>query len=302
MDITPAALRALQTQFSGLFQSGYDSVEPFYQQVATVVPSSTKSNTYGWMASIPGMREWIGERVVNNLAAHDFTIKNKRFENTVGVDRDDWEDDNLGVYKPMFTMLGYEARKFPDDVIVALLKTGHAALCFDGQNFFDTDHPQDLNDAASPVYQNYWASGKAFTADNLFDVIRTMQEYKGANGRPLRVRPTHVVHAPKLQQTVKEVLEAERDAAGATNVARGILRSMQIDELAGSGEDDAWYVADLSKPIKPLVWQNRRAAKLTPLTKDDDPNVFMNNTFLWGVDARGNGGYGLPFLIAKAKP
>lgn len=48
------------------------------------------------------MREWIGEREVQALAAYDYLIKNKKFEMTIGVPRDDIEDDKYGVYTPLF--------------------------------------------------------------------------------------------------------------------------------------------------------------------------------------------------------
>lgn len=48
---------------------------------------------YAWLGDIPGMREWIGDREVQNLTASDYTIKNKDFELTVGVDRNAIEDD-----------------------------------------------------------------------------------------------------------------------------------------------------------------------------------------------------------------
>ena len=44
------------------------------------------------------MREWIGDREIQNLSASDYTIKNKDYELTVGVDRNDIEDDTLGIY------------------------------------------------------------------------------------------------------------------------------------------------------------------------------------------------------------
>ncbi|MBK8441741.1 MAG: Mu-like prophage major head subunit gpT family protein [Rhodobacter sp.] len=103
--------------------------------------SGSRDETYGWIGNLPAMREWIGQRVVNNLSAYGFTITNRKFELTVSVGREDIEDDRLGTFKPAFAEMGGMARRHPDELIFELLKNGFTSPCFDGQNFFDTDHP-----------------------------------------------------------------------------------------------------------------------------------------------------------------
>lgn len=57
------------------------------------------------------------------------------------MDRDDIETDNLGIYTPLFTEMGRSTGEEWDMMVFAALKNGFSALCYDGQNFFDTDHP-----------------------------------------------------------------------------------------------------------------------------------------------------------------
>ena len=141
MRITTANLEALRVGYKTNFQSGLGMAKPQYTSVATTVPSSTKENTYGWLGKFPKIREWLGDRVIHNLMEHDYAIKNKSFELTIGVDRDDIKDDNLGIYKPLFEEMGMSAAAHPDELVFPLLKNGFATECYDGQNFFDTDHP-----------------------------------------------------------------------------------------------------------------------------------------------------------------
>jgi phage major head subunit gpT-like protein len=141
MIITAASVTALMTGYRKDYQSGISSAAPQYLEVATVVPSSTKSNTYGWLGQFPKFREWIGDRVIKNMAAHGYTITNKHWESSVGVNRDDIEDDNIGVYSPLFQEMGRASTVQPDELVFPLLKDGFNQLCYDGQNFFDTDHP-----------------------------------------------------------------------------------------------------------------------------------------------------------------
>lgn len=141
MLITPAQLAALQTAFKAHFQTGLGMAKPQYLEVATVIPSNTASNTYGWMGGWPGFREWIGDRQLKSLKSKAYQIANKTFESSVSVPRDDIEDDNLGIYSAMFQEMGRATQVFPDELIWPTLASGFTTECYDGQYYFDTDHP-----------------------------------------------------------------------------------------------------------------------------------------------------------------
>jgi phage major head subunit gpT-like protein len=93
------------------------------------------------MGKLPRVREWIGPRVIQNISESDYAIREKAFELTVGVDRDDIETDNLGIYSTLFEAIGEATIMDPEQMIWDLLKNGFATNCYDGQFFFDTDHP-----------------------------------------------------------------------------------------------------------------------------------------------------------------
>lgn len=54
-----------------------------------------------------------------------------------------------------------------------------------------------------------------------------------------------------------------------------------------------WYLLDISRVLKPLIWQPRRMPKLVPLDRETDKNVFFEKRFVYGIDGRGAAGYGL---------
>lgn len=140
MQITPSSLRALSQGFQAHFLQGINAVEPQWKELAMVVNSTTKIENYGWMKDLPGMREWIGDRVVHNLEAAVYQIINKHFEHTIGVDRTDIDDDQLGLYANRFAMQGEIAGAHPNTLIFETLLAGFATKGMDGQYFFDTDH------------------------------------------------------------------------------------------------------------------------------------------------------------------
>ena len=159
MIITPAVIKALFTGFNKNFQDGLKQADSQYQQLATVTNSTSASTTYGWLGQVPNLREWVGDRSVRDMQAHGYAIVNKHFESTVGVNRDDIEDDNIGVYGPLMQEMGLAAGRHPDLQVFDLLKQGEVQVCYDGQPFFDTEHP---------VYANTDGTGAATLTSNLF--------------------------------------------------------------------------------------------------------------------------------------
>ncbi len=157
--ITNAVLNALRTTFRSDFQAAYTAADAasFWREVATEVPSTTASNTYGWLGDFPALREWIGDRAVKDMKEHSYQVTNKEYEATVSVPRAAIEDDELGVYRPMMAEMGNAAARHPDQLVAALIKAGDATLCYDGQNFFDTDHP---------VAPNHDGTGVAVSVSN----------------------------------------------------------------------------------------------------------------------------------------
>lgn len=215
MLINAANLAALRTGFSTAFQSGLSQASTMHTRVATPVTSTQKEQKYGWLGKVPNVREWVGPRAVQNLSQHDYAIKEKPWELTIAVDRDDIETDNLGIYGPMFTEMGQSTGAKWDQLVFALLKTGFTTECYDGQNFFDTDHP-------------------------VLD----------ADGNPTTVANTD------------------------------------------GGAGTPWFLLDVSRALKPIILQKRRDFTFAAKDKLTDDNVFDNNEFVYGADARGNVGFG----------
>lgn len=296
MIINQANLAALFTAYSAAFQQAFDGTPTSWEQIATLVPSTTSENNYPWLGQTTQFREWIGDRVIQNLAAHNYTIRNKPFENTVSVKRDAIEDDQYGAYTPLMTQLGQDAKEHPDLLIYDLVRQGFDHQCYDGQYFFDTDHPvgkpgaqvsvsnfqggsgrpwflldttraikpfllqkrRDYNFVAKTdpkdenvfqraehvygvdarlnvgfgLWQLAFASREPLAAAAFNDLYAQMQSVKGDHGRPLGIRPKLLVVAPQDRAPALEVVKAERNAAGATNINRDVVDVLTVPWLA----------------------------------------------------------------------
>lgn len=75
------------------------------------------------------------------MKVYGYTINNKTYEGTVAITRDDFEDDNLGVYTPLFQEMGRAAAAQPDELVFTALRDGNKTDCYDGKHFFDSEHP-----------------------------------------------------------------------------------------------------------------------------------------------------------------
>lgn len=152
--VTPGLLKTQGITHLGSFQRGLGRAPTEHLAVAMVVRSSTGANEYGWLGKFPSVREWLGPRVVQNLKGFGYTIKNRDWELTIAVDRNDVEDDNTGLYAPMFEEMGQSTSAKACQLVFDLLKNGFTTQCYDGQFFFDTDHPVILEDGTDGTYSN----------------------------------------------------------------------------------------------------------------------------------------------------
>ncbi len=211
MIINAETLEGIYIAFNAVFNQAFQSTETWYERVAMTVPASTRIIDYKFLLDFPMMQEWLGDRQIKSLAGQAYMVQSKDWESTIEVDRNDIEDDQLGLFSPIVSALAQEAKKHPDHLIAELLKKGATIDCYDGTSFFNAAHPV----------------GTA-TVPNLAD---------------------------------------------------------------GSGT--AWYLLDISRAIKPFIFQQRRGVQLMRMDRPDDENVFMRKKYRYGVDYRGAAAYGL---------
>lgn len=140
MIVNRESLAGITTGFTALFNNAFSATESHLDKIATVLTSISAEEVHGWIGNFPGMREWVGDRHIGNPEAFSYNIKNRTFESTFAVSREDIEDDKIGMYSPTATQIGELAKTHPDELLFELLKNGFARRCYDGQYFFDTDH------------------------------------------------------------------------------------------------------------------------------------------------------------------
>ena len=211
MIINRGNLETIFRAFSTAFQDGFGSAMTDHGLLAMEHPSETSEEEYGWLGQFPGLREFVGERIIRSISHYGYSIRNKAFESTIGVNRDKIRDDRYGTFGMLFDEMGRAAAVHPTELCYEALKNGHQTLCYDGQYFFDTDHDVDGQSVSNSV----------------------------------------------------------------------------------AGTETPWYLLDLSRKIKPLIFQRREPYELLRMDSPDDEKAFMLREYRYGVFGRCNSGYGL---------
>lgn len=141
MIITQTSLNALRTGWNTLFKAGLGKAPNQAARFSTLVTSKTRIETYGWLAEFPAFVEWFGPKKVKSMGERAYQLINRNFERTIGVHKHQIDDDNLGLFGPMVSGWGDDAGELPEKLAFEALEQGHERPCYDGQNFFDAEHP-----------------------------------------------------------------------------------------------------------------------------------------------------------------
>lgn len=286
MVINQQNLDGLFHGYSAAFNKAFSETPVNYTKIAMVVKSGTRETTYAWMGQIPNMREWIGSREIQNLIAHDYTIKNRNYELTTKLPVNDIADDQYGVFAPLISEMGLSAKKHPDSLTFELLGKGFEEKCYDGVSFFSEKHP--MGGSNKSVQSN--KGNKKLNSKSYAEARSQMMTVKGEAHRPLNIVPDLLVVAPQNEAVARELLFADL-IAGSSNVNKNTCDLLVAPEL--SEYADQWYLFCTKRYVKPFVFQERETPKLVCKNKETDDNVFFDDEIIYGIKARYNVGFGL---------
>ena len=295
MLINKTNIAALFKNIKTTFNKALGEAKPMWPKLATRVPSTGAQNDYTWIKDgWPRMREWIGDKVVKYLQAASYVIQNKPFEATIGVKRDDIEDDNYGIYSAIAKGHGQAAAAWPDDLVADLYNGAFTTECFDGQYMIDTDHPVGDGTVSNKGTMALSAATQAAAIASYGAGRTAMMKLRNDNGRLLNVVPNMLVVPPALEAVANILMNNERLEDGKPNPYKGTAEVVVWPQLTS---DTAWFLIDGSKPLMPVLFQERKAPKAVEQTNPDSDDVFNNGVFKFSIEARGNAGYAFWQLI-----
>jgi phage major head subunit gpT-like protein len=151
MHINHATLSVLFEGYQALFRQAFNAADNVneWRQLCRIVKSRTSSELYPFLKPLPGMREFEGERVKQNIESGKYTVENRKFELTIALDRDKIADDQHGIYSTVVEDMASAAARQPNELIYELLKQGESALGYDEVAFFSASHPENGSTASN---------------------------------------------------------------------------------------------------------------------------------------------------------
>lgn len=250
-------------------------------------PGTRKIAEFPFTDTFPGFKEWVDDRVIENLKNELFQVIARNFENTVSIPLDAIEDDDYGLYVDNLSIMSAMWPVLLSEILAEVFTQNK--LCFTGKALFATNHKYGKNTLSNKVTDAL--STAAFDA-----AFEAVAGWKFANGKPTRTRFSHLYVGPKLENTAKKILAAlvVDGNAAVDNPNANKVELVVLPDFAGDYEN-YWVLADNRYPIKPLGLRETKTP--TPRLPTDPYHVEVEGAAVAAADGRAEAFPTFPHLV-----
>lgn len=291
MNLNSETMRNLFYAFNAYLQRGLDGGWKDYTRYCGFVKSTARIEKYPQTILAGAMREWVGDRVINEVKGKVLEVVNKDYEHTEGVSRNDIEDDTIGFYESLFYEMGLNAANLWAELSTEAL-TGNGKWA-DEKAFFLAD--RKIGKAAI----NNIVSGE-LSAETYETAASQMMMFTKADGKtPLGLVPDLLVVGPALKNTAKRILKMEmvvENGVAVSNPNKDEADILVNPYLTGENSKK-WFLMCTKRGIKPVVVQKRKEGTLQRWDKESDECVKVHNRNDYGIHYRGAAALVAPQLI-----
>lgn len=290
MLVNKEALASVFTGLKTLFNNALTAQKGMWQATAMEVMSDAAGEDYAWLSRFPKMKKWLGSKAVKNIAAKKYYVANEDWETTIAVKRNDIEDDRLGLYRTQSLQAGESAAELHDIIVDGLKNGAFTQLCYDGQYYYDVDHPVGDASVSNKLTVALSAANQAAAAASYGAARTAIMSFKDDEGMPLRLIPDTLEVPPALEATARLLLESDKLADDTPNPYKGTAKVLVNPGLTSA---TAWFLHVTSKQsVKPFIVQMRKRPVFVQQTGMDAEDVFDKAEYKFGAEARATGLYG----------
>ena len=262
--------------------------------------SGSNLNNLTLAGGTQGMRRWRGSKVFNQIKAFSLNVETGNWESSLIIDKDTLRYDQTGeVARRVASFLADQIDFYDTASLAALVSvSGAGATCIDGTALFNASHPWAT--AAGGTQSNLGTTAYSMAQQDAICII--MGDYTHEDKR-LNVNPDTIMCGRKILRKVLEANESPvrvipLNASGVEAYSSAIMSSV-IPNVYPGGKltvvfnprltgtyDDYYYIYD-SKFAggKPILGIEAEAPHLVALDKEDGYYRFMNNQYIWSVEA-----------------
>lgn len=313
MNVNRNSLERTREAFNALFVSTLDANEnqgrQFVERLGRIVPSNAAKETYMWLLRTGGLRKWEGERVLNHFETWELSIEADEWEDSIEVDFKDLENDRIGLYAPQIAGMAEDVFWHYAVLFTDLLKSGFSTEIYNGENFFDTAHPNPGTNGGS-TFSNKIT--RKLGQQAFKDIEDLPNDQLDRNGRRRGVSydtlfvTSHNIRLAERLNDDEFVLADPTDPQSTyiKNEVRGTFDQIVELEYAEPAMDEMLFATDsrLVERIPPLLLQQVRTPQENGVTSPsmDSKYVWDQRKMPMGIDCEHGAGYGLPHAIAAS--
>ena len=316
----------LQRVFKNLGKSlddGFNLHPDIFVGQADFDTSTTAANLYAYLGQLPGVREWLGDRVLHELSTRMIELPNKDWELSFKMKETEMEDAlgtgdgrQLNQWAKMVRSAGeaYRIKRnahYTDVLYGGLSETWSV----DGQYFYDSDHPINPDEPAGSTFANRFditgGDARPLTHANADYVYTKFTSISDEQGNPM-VLGDVIAEVPraletKARQIWEDAMIVPSVAVGAnaasvlqSNPNKGRVKMVLVNPWLDAKSTTQWFMHCVGRAIKPYMWQDRKAMRQRQFDASNSEITANDGYYKFYTDARFACGRMLPQLTVTA--
>jgi phage major head subunit gpT-like protein len=292
----------------GTFWESFETnmADGLVEELCMYMESDRELEEYGWIGETPAMREWVGERRRTSPESFNFLLRNKKYETGIDVLVDDIRRDKTSQIRMRIAQLADVAAEHPQELLTQVMLDGESQTCYDGQNFYDTDHEEGQSgvqankiqvDISALTVVNH-GSTTSPSSEEMAEAIHEgiMQFFKMKNdaGRPANGSAKKfvvVVPATGIAKAAQSAVTTDKFDNGKDNALKkaGYEISVKVDPALTW--TTKFTVNRVDGRTKPFIHQEEVPTEMKALAEDSQLEILEDKHF-YGVKAIRTIGFG----------
>jgi len=294
---TGLTLASLRSEFF----DAYKATGTIYQDLTTRLQSTTDVERYGFLGTVPPLREWGQGRMARGLYSERYDVANLKYESTLEVSRDEISDDQTGQIRVRIKELGARAATHPDSLLSSLLVNGHSTgfNSYDGVPYFSATHASGKSGTQNNNITSIAVNINAPTLNEIRTAIKAaiakLMSLLDDQGEPMNNSATGltVVCPPLTFIDFADVLAATvyteaTEGQYTSNALRGAAKVTAFSRLTAAS---VFYLLKTDVGVRPFIFQDREPVEFVALEGQSDDG-FNREVYKYGVRARYRVTYG----------
>ncbi|HSC88276.1 MAG TPA: Mu-like prophage major head subunit gpT family protein [Polyangiaceae bacterium] len=345
MPVTPEFLTDLETNMRSITVDQYKRLtrDTWWNKIAKVVPIKSKKERIHWLLETaqierPNASHGGGQQIFEDMVSLHTEFEAENAVAALTLKKEQMEDLENGIVggEAMRLAASWSRQVASHAAYWPQQEVGKALIAnpigYDGQNFFDVDHPYNPYNTGAGTYRNVFtgsASGiypgalkidSSVTVDvavqNIAKALAYVASLKMPNGvLPRKLKLAHIFVPPALTARAQQVTNAKfiaqaASSGGGSGDVEAVIRNfglgqpVQIDEIGSAfgGSDTSWYLGmeDITNDeLGAFVYVDREPFSVNYHGPQTSAELARKRTFEWTLEGRNTVAPGHPFLLFR---